>query len=182
VDATTLDLVRRAQRADRRAFDELIRRYEATALAVGLGVSGDAAAAGDAAQEGFLRAWRKLGELADAARFGPWLCEIVRHAAIDATRRRRPEPMGELPPSPDATADPAELVDRRERSERVIVALRTLDETARSIVTLRYYQDLSSKQIAELTGLSPAAVDMRLTRARAALREILEPQTQPQGS
>jgi RNA polymerase sigma-70 factor (ECF subfamily) len=62
---------------------------------------------------------------------------------------------------------------RRELGERVAAALRDLDETTRTAVVLRYYENLSSREIGELIGLSPAAVDMRLMRGRAALKEKL---------
>ena len=52
-------------------------------------------------------------------------------------------------------------------------ALATLDELSRTAMVLRYYENMSSKQIAEVVGLAPAAVDMRLMRARQALRERL---------
>ena len=53
--------------------------------------------------------------------------------------------------------------------------LDTLDEVSRSAVVLRYYDGLSSKQIGELLDLAPAAIDMRLTRARRVLRDRLGP-------
>jgi RNA polymerase sigma factor (sigma-70 family) len=62
---------------------------------------------------------------------------------------------------------------RRELGERVAAALADLDETTRSAVVLRYYDNLSSRAIGEMLGLSSAAVDMRLMRGRQALKERL---------
>jgi RNA polymerase sigma-70 factor (ECF subfamily) len=64
-------------------------------------------------------------------------------------------------------------MSRRERHDMIAAALDTLDEVSRSAVVLRYYDGLSSKQIGELLDLAPAAVDMRLTRARRVLRDRL---------
>src|SRR5947207_8998062 len=60
---------------------------------------------------------------------------------------------------------------RAVRADRLGVA--RLDEASRTVVVLRYYENLSSADIAELVGATPAAVDMRLSRARRTLRELL---------
>ena len=176
-DSAQLDeLVRRARAGDAAAFAGLIRAFERVALAVAFGVTGDAAAAGDVTQEAFLRAWRRLGDLKEPAKFGPWLSGIVRNLALDAGRARanRPAINGGVPEgAPCPGAGPLDELGRREESSRVAAALTCLDEVSRSAVVLRYYDDLSSKQIGELLGLAPAAVDMRLMRARRQLREHL---------
>ena len=55
------DLVEQARRGDREAFAALIRQHERTALAVAYAATGEAASAGDATQEAFLRAWQRIG-------------------------------------------------------------------------------------------------------------------------
>jgi RNA polymerase sigma-70 factor (ECF subfamily) len=182
------EVVRRAQRKDASAFTRLIERHERAALAVAFGVLNDSSGAGDAVQEGFVRAWERLADLKEPGRFGPWLCGIVRNLAIDSLRRSRNEPRAgsEMPGVQDARRDgrhpdhgycpdPSAELARRERDEAVAAALQALDEVSRSAVVLRYYDGLSSKQIGELLDLAPAAVDMRLTRARRVLRERLGP-------
>jgi RNA polymerase sigma factor (sigma-70 family) len=188
LEPTWEEVVRRAQLKDAAAFARLIERHERAALAVAFGVLGDANAAGDAVQEGFVRAWERLADLKEPARFGPWLCGIVRNLAIDQLRRSRnePRPGSETPavrevrhdarhPGQAYSADPAEAMSRRERHDAVAAALDALDEISRSAVVLRYYDGLSSKQIGDLLDLAPAAVDMRLTRARRVLRDRLGP-------
>jgi len=174
---TSERLVERAQAKDANAFAALIAQYERTALALAYSVTGNATVAADVVQDSFLRAWQRIGDLEDRSRFGGWLCRIVRNLAMDAIRRgpRPAEPLEDnlaLPATPK-DSDPESELDRRETSQRVGQALDGLDELTRSAVVLRYYEDLSSKQIGELLELSPAAVDMRLSRARSQLREIL---------
>jgi RNA polymerase sigma factor (sigma-70 family) len=183
VDATTLvdrrqrleapprEWIDSARRGDSAAFARLIRFYERPALAIAYATLGDASAAGDVAQEAFFRAWQRIGELKEPNRFGAWLGRIVRNLATDHLRRRpREQACDEATmrlvqaPATDQAADQRQEID---------AALATLDELTRSAVVLRYYQDLSAKQIAELLDLSPAAVDMRLSRARQQLREVL---------
>jgi RNA polymerase sigma factor (sigma-70 family) len=180
-------LVERARRKDAAAFGQIVRRYERVVLSVAFGVLGDASAAGDVTQETFVRAWQRLGDLKDPASFGPWLCGIARNLAVDARRKRQREPKAgsdavanaaQAPaasaPFPRLVADgPLEEVGRREQREQIAAALDSLDDVSRQAVVLRYYEDLSSKQIGELLGLAPAAVDMRLMRARRQLRQRL---------
>ena len=173
-------LVESARRKDPEAFATLMRAYERVALSVAFGVLGDATAAGDVAQAAFLRVWQRLDELRDPTRFGSWLCGIVRNLAIDARRRRRvTEP---LEPEQPATAvleldrwieDPSDEACRRDRHAKVAAAVSLLDEPSRVAVVLRYYEDLSSKQIGQMLQISPEAVDMRLSRARKRLRGML---------
>ena len=170
-------VVEQAQRKDAEAFAVLVRAYERVALSVAFGVLGDSAAAGDVAQDAFLRAWERIDELRDPERFGAWLCGIVRHLALDQLRRRRPARSLEQAGAPADPArwthDPTQEAGRRERHESIAEAIAGLDETSRTMVAMRYYEDLSSRQIAELLDLSPAAVDMRLSRARKQLRALL---------
>jgi RNA polymerase sigma-70 factor, ECF subfamily len=166
------DLVIRARDGDATAFATLIEHHERAALAVAYALSGDGASAGDAVQEAFWRAWRQLGTLKDPGRFGPWLLQIVRHAALDVRRRKRPT----VATVPEQTAERPEPPEAAAKAEQAIVirrAIDTLDEVTRSVVLLRYYEDLSTQQIAELMELSPGAVDMRLTRGRGELRQKL---------
>jgi RNA polymerase sigma factor (sigma-70 family) len=172
LDQEVIRLVTRARRRDPAAFTALIERYERTALSVAFSQVHDAHRAGDAVQEAFLRAWQELPQLQEAARFGGWLLQIVRNAAIDARRRIRPS-VAEFPDLAAKDSDPAEELDREEQAAKIKEALAQLDETTRTAVVMRYYEGLSAKEIAAALEMTPAAVDMRLSRARGQLRELL---------
>ena len=174
MDQEVLKLVSRARRRDPAAFAELIERYERTALAVAYAQVHDAHRAGDAVQEAFLRAWQELPRLQEAAKFGGWLLQIVRNAAIDARRRIRPS-VPEFPDLAAKNADPARELEDAEQAAKVKEALAILDETTRTAVVMRYYEGLSAKEIGAALEMTPAAVDMRLSRARGQLRELLAP-------
>ncbi|HET6882925.1 MAG TPA: sigma-70 family RNA polymerase sigma factor [Pirellulales bacterium] len=171
------ETVRRAQHGDSAAFADLITRFERTALAVAYAVLGDDDRAGESVQEAFVRAWQRLDELREPERFGAWLCGIVRHLAHDARRRaaRECRARAAVPVVHYAgrTSDPAVRLEERETARRLTDALAELDELSRTAVMLRYYDGLSSKEIGRLLDLTPAAVDMRLMRARQALRREL---------
>jgi RNA polymerase sigma-70 factor, ECF subfamily len=172
VAKATQELVTQARHHDADAFAILIERYEQAALAVAYAVLRDADRAGDAVQEAFLKAWSELARLQDAAKFGGWLMQIVRNAALDLRRKVKPTAAA-FPDLPAETARPDERGEIRERDAQVKAALDELDELTRTAVILRYYDGRSAKEIAELLDLSPAAVDMRLSRGRSQLREVL---------
>ena len=170
-------LVRRAAAGDAGAFGALVDRHERAALAVAYAVTGRAASAADAVQEACLRAWRKRATLAEPDKFRPWLLHIVRRCAVDLVRRsgrERPTPDGDLP-----APTPADPLLRRERHDAVRAALDGLDEATRLALVLRFYDERSSREIADVLGCSPAAVDMRLKRGRDKLREVLKDHEAP---
>lgn len=175
LDGTLEALVTLARDGDAAAFEHLVRQFERPALSVACAITGDGHLAGDAVQEGFFRAWRRLGELRDPSRFPAWLTGIVRNAAIDCLRRNRRHAAADLPaamPAPE-DADPAEATARRDAQRRLEQALAELDETTRMAVALRYFDGMNSEQIGRMLEISPAAVDMRLMRARRQLRRKL---------
>lgn len=171
------ETVRRAQKGDANAFGDLIAQFEKTALAVAYGVLGDGERSGDAVQEAFMRAWQRLSELEQPERFGAWLCGIVRNLAHDAQRRawRERRAREALPIAIFASRadDPIAHLEDCENEQRLSAALEKLDEITRTAVVLRYYNGMTSKQIAALLDLPPAAIDMRLSRARQTLRREL---------
>ena len=168
------ELVGKARQHDAEAFRALIERYERSALAVAYAQLHDAHRAGDAVQDAFLRAWQELPRLQDDARFGGWLLQIVRNAAIDLRRRVRPT-LADFPDLATAEPSPSQALEHGDDAARIQAALASLDETTRTAVVMRYYEGLSAKEIARALDLSPAAVDMRLSRARGQLKELLAP-------
>jgi len=89
-------------------------------------------------------------------------------------RRIRPN-VAEFPDLATREQGPAEVLEGADRAAAVKEALSQLDETTRTAVVMRYYEGLSAKEIGEALEMSPAAVDMRLSRARGQLRGLLAP-------
>jgi RNA polymerase sigma factor (sigma-70 family) len=168
-------LVERARNGEEQAFSQLLALYQRSALAIAYAVLGNATSAGDVTQEAFVRAWQKLADLDDPDRFAGWLGRIVRNLAHDYLRRTpRDVPLeNQQPAHLRLVTDPATQADRSETRRTINAALAELDEMTRSAIALRYYQNMSSKEIADILDLTPAAVDMRLSRARAELRKKL---------
>ena len=172
------ELVERAQRGDVRAYEELVRRYQDLAFRVAYLVTGSAAEAEDAAQEGFLRAYHALDRFRPGAPFRPWLLRIVGNAARNrrAAAARHPtlalsaaedRPLDDPARSPEAAALAAE--QRRE----LLLALNALREDDRTVIACRYFLDLSEAETADALGCARGTVKSRLSRALGRLRQQL---------
>lgn len=157
------------------AFAELVRRHQDAQYRFAVRVLGDRDDADDALQSAFVRAYRGLRQCRDRERFGAWLRQIVvNECRTLATRRRRREErfdrdeglVGRLP-DPDGIVDPFAL-------ERVEGALQLLTVEHREAFVLKYVEELSYEEMAEVTGAGISALKMRVKRACEQLREQLE--------
>jgi len=169
-----------AQRGDRRAFAELVRATQSTVSAIALAVVRDVQHSEDIAQEAYLKVWQKLGELNNPDSFLPWLREITRNLARDHLRRGKARP-GDRPGNSDvleSIADepesPAAGIERERQFDALNEAFDRLPPEAREVLAMYYREGQSSDKVAELLGLSGAAVRQRLSRARLRLRTDLE--------
>src|SRR5919206_1256277 len=119
----------------------------------------------DLVQDVFLVAFRKLGSLRDATRFGPWVAMIARNRAMDFHRRRR-----ETEELRDEVARGAgHVAEAREALE----VIRSLPEAYRETLALRLVEGMTGPEIAERTGLSPGSVRVNLHRGMKLLRARL---------
>lgn len=172
------DLVRRAQRGDVDAYEALIRRYQPVAQRAAYLVTQHRADAEDAVQEAFVKAWYALDSFRTGSPFRPWLLRIVTNEAHDrqraASRRARLALKAAETTTPHSTEPSPEARSiEQERAERVIQEINTLPEMDRLIVTYRYFLDLPTAEVAEITGTPAGTVRSRLSRALSRLRQQL---------
>ncbi|HEU5211961.1 MAG TPA: sigma-70 family RNA polymerase sigma factor [Gaiellaceae bacterium] len=169
------DLVARAQRGDGAAYEELVTRYEGIAFRTAYVLAGSALDAEEAAQDGFVKAYRALGRFRAGAPFKPWLLEIVgneaRNRRRSAGRRERlalraaaEGASGGAAPSPEAT-----LVASEQR-RRLLDAVEALRDDDRLVISCRYFLELSEEETAAALGIARGTVKSRLSRALERLR------------
>ena len=163
-----LELIRAAAGGDQRAFSALHGRYAAMVHAILLARLPPSDAE-DQVQEVFLIAWKKLGQLDDAPRFGAWLGAIARNRAVDWYRRRRPT---ETLRDAGHEAGGASSSDVAE-AHNVLAAIQGLPEAYRETLVMRLCEGMSGPEIAEVTGLEPGSVRINLHRGMKLLRERL---------
>jgi RNA polymerase sigma factor (sigma-70 family) len=173
------ELFARAQRGDTAAYEEIVHRYQQIAFRTAYMITSSAPEAEDAAQDGFMKAYRALGRFRPGADPRPWLLRIVANEARNRVRssgRRhglelrladdfRP---GDAAPSPEAAAVASE--DRR----RLLALVNALGEEDRLVISSRYFLELSSEETAAALGIPEGTVKSRLSRALARLRTRMD--------
>jgi RNA polymerase sigma-70 factor (ECF subfamily) len=169
-------LAERARGGDERAFEELVRMHQDIAFRTAYLLTGSAADAEDAAQTGFMKAWTSLPRFRRGAPFRPWLLRIV---ANEAHNRRRSAARQEglrlrsraaLPPD-DAAPSPERAALVYEERERLLAAVRRLDDRDRDVLTCRYFLELSEDETATVLDVRRGTVKSRTARALARLKQ-----------
>ncbi|GIG63294.1 RNA polymerase sigma factor [Longispora fulva] len=125
----------------------------------------------DAAQEALIILYRKIGALRATGALASWMFRIVRNECLRRIRltgrRRDPVPDGAVPSAED------EVLHRLE-AERVAAAIAALPADQRRVLIMRDVQGHPGRVVADLLGLSTAAMKSRLHRARAAVHDTLK--------
>ena len=179
-------LVVDAQGGSLDAFGRLVVRYQSDIHGYVLRIIRDATAAYDVTQEVFLRAHRSLGTLAEPAKFRAWLYAIAVNTCRNWLKQFRREQSrvvsvdsvadetGEWTlPDPSRLASPRTAEELRELGERLCEAIESLPQPYREVAVLRFQQELTAGEISQTLGLSLAATESRLRRAKEKLRAIL---------
>jgi RNA polymerase sigma-70 factor (ECF subfamily) len=172
-------LFARAQRGDAAAYEEIVQRYQQIAFRTAYVITGSAADAEDAAQDGFVKAYRALASFREGAEPRPWLLRIVaneaRNRVRSAGRRHQLELRlaegyrpGGAAPSPEAAAVAAD--DTR----RLLSLVNGLSDEDRAVIASRYLLELSGEETAAALGVPEGTVKSRLSRALERLRARFE--------
>lgn len=187
--ADDADLVRCLKAGDEDAYATVVRTLGGRMLSVARRFLHDEEAARDAVQEAFLSAFRGIHRFDGEAQLATWLHRIVVNAALMKlrTRRRKPEQSIEemLPAFAEdghharrpvvAWTDSAEqTLLRREARQRVRAAIAELPESYRTVLLLRDIEERSTREAADLLGITENALKLRLHRARQALATKLQ--------
>jgi RNA polymerase sigma-70 factor, ECF subfamily len=154
-------------------YRELLDRHQSGVFRVAYRMLGRREDAEDVVQEAFVRAYTKLSECRDREKFGAW----VRRIAVNVCLRRfsRETPSDDLDEISDGAEDPVEQeVIRRAEMREIQEAVACLPTAYRTILVLRYEEELDLKEIAELLGEQPGTIYTRLHRARKHLARQLE--------
>jgi len=187
-------LVRQTLAGDKRAFDELIRKYQRQAVAVSYRLLGNSNDALEISQDAMMKAFASLATLEKPEAFGGWLMRIVSNLSLNArrsrkTRRQLPiddllgQGSGESGESSGTGGtsewaarndDPLRAAAGHELGERLQKALAQLPEKQRAAIVLFTIEELPQKEVAETLGCSVEAVKWHVFQGRKKLRELLK--------
>ena len=170
------------------AFETLVRVHAAALLRVARRFLYNEEDARDAVQDAFISAFRSIQKFEAGSKLSTWLHRIVVNSALMKlrTRRRHPEEDldellprfqadgHQLEPSVEWAVSADEMVERKETRALVRKSIDELPESYRVVLLMRDIEELSTGETAKALGITPAAVKVRLHRARQALRTILD--------
>jgi RNA polymerase sigma-70 factor (ECF subfamily) len=173
------------------AFEELMLRYQNRLITVLEHLVGHREWAEDLAQDVFLRVYRSRKRYMPGAKFSTWLFTIANNLAANALRDRSRRPEINVAERPSAESSgmfgldqmavaasglmPTRQLDKSEMREVVRQAIQGLNDRQRMAVLLCKFESMSFEEIGQAMEMTPKAVKSLLARARANLREILEP-------
>jgi RNA polymerase sigma-70 factor (ECF subfamily) len=183
-------LVLKCINGDRKAFDELILRYQRQAVAVSYRLLGNTQDALEVTQEAFIKAYSSLRTLQKPDAFGGWLMRIVSNLSLNYRRSRKLRtqlPLDDLlgPTDSRQTAaggsewmarddEPLHRLVSQEMGQRLKEALTQLPEKQRLSIVMFTIDELPQKQVAEALGCSVEAVKWHVFQGRKRLRELMK--------
>jgi len=182
------ELILLAQRGDRRAFEDLVYRYDRKVLAIAASYTGNNLDdAKDVYQEVFLRVFKALPKFRFDARFSTWLYRIVVNVCLTQQRRRKNREADSLDFVEDEESQ--SLLEKQASDERssdqkaydgevarhVAMAMKTLSPQQRLVFTLRHYEGYKLREIAAMMNCAEGTVKKYLFTATERLRDSLKP-------
>ena len=179
-DGTDQELIQQVLDGNTGMFELLMRRYNERVYRAARSIVRDEHEAEDVMQQAYVNAFMHLGQYSGLARFSTWLTRIAINEALARVRRQsRYESLDEdastVEPSMSANypADPEHETFAGELRRLLESAIDTLPDGTREVFMLREVEGLSTLEVAECLGVSEDVVKTRLSRGRAALRQIL---------
>jgi len=182
--ATDEALVTAAKSGDRPAFAELWERHSNRAFKMAYRMTRNREDAEDVIQDAWTNAYVHLKSFDSRARFSTWLTRIAINTALMTLRRKRVRPETSTEFTDGETWHPLEIADQTKDVEQQYLRHESLEHFRRAVCGLRptlrhvveiQLNDTSVEQVAKLTGISIPATKSRLSRAKAILRGVLDP-------
>jgi len=169
-----VSLLRASLNGEVEAWGEVVCRYKQAVFGLCLGFLRNRADAEDITHDAFIRAYENLRRYHLERKFSTWLFTIAANLARNRLRYRRYHPVVEPPDAQDGGIDPAGAVAREDRQARVRQAVDVLPPAYRSPLVLRFYNDLSYREIGEALSLPEGTIKTRIHRAKVMLKQELE--------
>jgi RNA polymerase sigma factor (sigma-70 family) len=173
IQLTDADLITASRSGDRRAFGQIIRKYQAMVSGLIYAACGDLHRSEDVAQETFISAWKSLSGLRDASKLPGWLCQIARRRLADSSRKasHKEIPFSQAFAPGQEPVVPANEALNAEEKELLWHTLARVPQPYRETLVLFYRQEQSTAQVAAAMETTEASVRQRLTRGRQMLRD-----------
>jgi len=169
-----VSLLRASLAGEVEAWGEIVSRYKEAVFGLCLGFLRNRADAEDITHDAFIRAYENLRRYHLEKRFSTWLFTIASNLCRNRLRHYRYHPVISPPDQIEGGIDPAKAVAREDRWARIRNGLDRLPNIYRAPLTLRYYNDLSYREIASILSLPEGTVKTRIHRGKVMLKQVIE--------
>jgi RNA polymerase sigma-70 factor (ECF subfamily) len=161
------------------AFSFIVDRHKNKAFNLAFRICGNREEAEEVAQDSFLKAYKSLGSFKMKSSFATWFYRIVYNTAISNVRLKRKGILSIEDFPADATDfiggnTSEEEAESEYRNSLINFALQKISEEERGLVSLFYYDEMSTDEISDVTGISKSNIKVKLFRARQKMLEIIE--------
>ena len=161
------------------SFSYIVDRHKNKAYNLAFRICGNHEEAEELAQDSFVKAYRSLKGFKMKSRFATWLYRIVYNTAISHVRIKKKGVLSLEDFPADATDfigsnTSEEEAEREYRSSLVNFGLQKITEEERGLISLYYYDEMSTDEISDITGITKSNIKVKLFRARQKMQEIIE--------
>jgi len=160
-------------KGERKAFEELLNRYEKPVYNAAYRMLHSAEDARDVTQTVFMKAYENLAQFDPKYRFFSWIYRIALNESINCLNLRgRTEELAREPAA--ETGGPDDAADSEQRSRRIQSALMMIKPEYRSVIVLRHFLEFNYLEIGEILDIPEGKVKSRLYSGRQLLKEALQ--------
>jgi RNA polymerase sigma factor (sigma-70 family) len=161
------------------AFSYIVDHHKDKVFNLAFRICGNHEEAEEIAQDSFLKAYRSLGRFKMKSTFATWIYRIVYNTAISYVRAKKKGILS----LEDFPADAKDFLrnnaseeesEKEFRSSLISFALQKVTDEERGLITLFYFEEMSTEEIADVTGITKSNIKVKLFRARQKMLEIIE--------
>ncbi|MDP5230300.1 MAG: RNA polymerase sigma factor [Cellulophaga sp.] len=177
--------IRKVLNGDDKAYSFLVERYKHMVFTLAFKIVKNREDAEEVAQDTFVKAYHSLDTFKGASKFSTWLYKIAYFGALDVLKKEKRRLITTTIEN-DHDINLSEIMgvlDQFEIENRTMIIKESLNELSAedaTLVTLHYFEELSLKEISEVTDFSANTIKVRLFRVRKKLAEILEKKLTPE--
>ncbi|WP_317124625.1 RNA polymerase sigma factor [Tenacibaculum lutimaris] len=181
-DQTYIDKI---LRGDANAYTFLVEKYKVMVFSLALKMVKSREEAEEISQDTFIKAYKNLSKFKGESKFSTWLYKITYRTCLDVLKKTKEryvlDVIDEVTINRIKSTDTIlEGIEQKERAEVINNCLLSMPEEERSILWMFYFEELSLKEIVNVTDFSEANVKVKLHRARKMLLSIVEKNVEPE--
>ena len=171
------ELIRRISSKDANAFKQLVERHKVFVYNICYNLIGNFQQAEETAQDVFFQVYRSAGSFRFKSKVTTWIYRMAVHRSLNVIRHnkrfQRIKNLSDLEEDESMRDEPSILMEKKELKALLKAAVDSLPEKLRTVFILNKYENLSSREIGEILGISVNSVEVRIHRAKTSLQKKL---------